>query len=110
MRSTSRMERIKLSKEEKLVFLHVAKYENKQPRNITLVMFHYCLATLKEKGLVDFRANYEVILEAGLTVKGASYLEQNPKLKNPIDWKWIIPNLILAITAIATIIGLFIDL
>ncbi|MBR4963604.1 MAG: hypothetical protein IKY54_06880 [Muribaculaceae bacterium] len=98
------MERIKLSKEEKLVFLHVAEYGNKQPRKITLVMFHYCLSTLQEKGLIEFRANYDEVLEAELTIKGNVYLEQNPKLKNPVDWKWIILTILSSITAISTLL------
>lgn len=109
MRNTSIMERIKLTKEEKEVLLHIEKYGKKQPRNITLVMFHYCLSTLEEKGLVDFKANYDKVLEAGLTVKGAVYLEQNPKLKNPIDWKWIILTILTSITAISTLLALFKD-
>ena len=43
-----------------------------------LQMFHYSLATLQEKGLVKFLANYDEILSAELTVKGVVYMEQNP--------------------------------
>ena len=84
------MERIKLTKEEKQVFLHVAKYGDKQPKCISPATFHYCLATLQEKGLVKYKSNYNEILETGLTVKGAMYLEQYPRLRNPIDWERII--------------------
>ena len=46
-------------------------------RASVLQMFHYSLATLQEKGLVKFLANYEEILSAELTVNIA-YMEQNP--------------------------------
>ena len=84
------MERIKLTKTEKQVLLHVKRYGEQQPKAVTPVMFHYCLSTLQEKGLVDFRANYDEILLARLTIKGSAYIEQNPKLKNPVNWRIII--------------------
>ena len=46
-------------------------------RASVLQMFHYSLATLQEKGLVKFLANYEEILSAELTVKGVAYMDQN---------------------------------
>ena len=102
------MERIHLTKEEKKVFLHVNEKGEKQPRDITIVMFHYCLSTLKEKGLVDFKANYDEVIKAGLTVKGAAYMEQNPKLRNPFDWMGVITLVMSVITAIATTLALFV--
>ncbi len=102
------MERIKLTKTEKRVLLHGQENGEKVPRNISLVMFHYCLSILQEKGLVDFKTNYDEVVRAGLTVKGSAYIEQNPKLKNPTDWKGIITLITTAITAIATTLALFI--
>lgn len=100
------MERIRLSREEKKVLRHVVKNGKKQPRGITPIMFHYCLSTLQEKGLVKFRANYDEILAAKITVKGAAYLEQNPGLKNPTDWKWIIMMAILCLNTVLVILNL----
>lgn len=102
------MERIKLTKEEKQVFLHVAEYEDKQPKCISPATFHYCLATLQEKGLVVFVSNYDKIIKAHLTIKGEAYREQNPLLKNPIDWKSIIILIATIITSIATTLALFV--
>lgn len=102
------MKRIYLTKEEKTVFLHIKDYGNAQPRNLSPVIFHYCLSTLKEKGLIDFSANYDEVRRASLTVKGAAYLEQNPKLINPVDWKGIIILILTSITAISTTLALFI--
>lgn len=91
-----------MTKTEKAVFYHVREHEEKQPRNISPQMFHYSLATLQEKGLVKFLANYEEILSAELTIKGIAYMEQNPALKNPVDWKGILSLAAAIITAIAT--------
>lgn len=102
------MEKIHLSKTEKVVFRHVAEKGGKQPRDVSPVMFQYCLSTLEEKGLVCFRANYDEVLSAELTVKGAAYAEQNPGLRNPVDWKWIVTATLSAITALATTIALFV--
>lgn len=43
-----------------------------------------------------------------LTDYGKLYLETNPRLRNPIDWKWIITTTISTIAAIASIIALFV--
>ena len=102
------MERIHLTKKEKAVLRHVKEHGEKQPRNITPTTFSYSLFTLQEKGLVTFQVNYDEILHAALTVKGKAYYEQNPSLSNPIDWKWIINTSIVAIGAMAAVLGLFI--
>ena len=102
------MERIKLTKSEKQVLLHVVKHGAEQPRNITPSMFQYCLSTLREKGLIDFIKSYSKVIDARLTNKGEAYLEQNPKLHNPIDWKGIITLIMTIIIAIATTSALFV--
>ena len=105
---SSKAMKIKLTKQEKRVLRHVAKFGKEQPRNITPIMFHFCLSTLSEKGLVEFRSNSDIILEAGLTIKACAYMESNPRLRNPIDWKWIISIILSAIVAIATTLALFV--
>ena len=102
------MERIKLTRDEKTVLLHVEKNGGKQPRNITPVMFQYSLSTLREKGLVSFRSDYEKVISAGITLKGVAYMERNPKLKNPVDWKGIVTIASVVMTAIATTLALFV--
>ena len=101
------MIRIKLTKEEKQVFLHVAKYGEKQPKCISPATFHYCLTTLQEKGLVVFVSNYDKIIKAHLTIKGEAYCEQNSLLKNPIDLERItlaIASVSLALAIVALLI------
>ena len=104
------MERIKLTKEEKQVFLHVEKYGEEQPKCISPVMFHYYLSTLQEKGMVVFVSNYDKIIKAHLTIKGEAYCEQNPLLKNPIDLERItlaIASVSLALAIVALLIVCF---
>lgn len=70
-------------------------------------MFPYCLSTLREKELIEFKTNYDEVVKAGLTIRGA-YIEQNPKLANPVGWKGIITLALTALTAIATTATLFV--
>ena len=102
------MERIKLNKDEKMVLLHLKEKGGKQPRNLSPLVFFYSLSTLQEKGLVKCRFNYDEVIDAKLSVKGKVYLEQNPKLKNPIDWKTFIIVISTAITAVATTVAIFV--
>ena len=101
------MERIRLTRDERHVFLHVNEHGEKRPMNITPVMFIYCLSTLKEKGLVDFKSDYDDAVGARLTIKGRAYIEQNPKLINPIDWKWMSVIIVTLMTLIVSTINLF---
>lgn len=102
------MERIYLTRTEKRILMHVSSNREKQPGDITPIMFRYSLATLQEKGLVQCKFNYDEVLAASLSVKGRAYLEQNPSLRNPIDWKGIITIIATTITAIATTVALFV--
>ena len=85
------------------------EYGGKQPRDTSLLVFLHSLSTLQEKQLVVFKANYDEVMSASLTVKGAAYLELNPKLKNPIDWKWIILAVLSAITAFSTAMAVYVS-
>lgn len=103
------MERIHLTKEEKVILRHIMKGEVGTPRNLSVNMNIFHLATLHEKGLVEYRANGEDAHDSRLTAKGKAYLEYNPQLSNPIDWKSIITIAAMLITAIATSLALFIS-
>lgn len=48
------------------------------------------------------------IVDVHITDYGISYIEQNPKLSNPVDWKWIVTIIITSLTAVASIIALFV--
>lgn len=104
------MERIRMTKEEKVTLLSVKEQGAKQPRNLSPMIFQYSLSTLQEKGLLRFRAdNKDEAYYAELTLKGKAYIESNPSLKNPIPWKDIVLIVLSAITAISTFIALFVS-
>ncbi len=103
------MEKIHLSKIEKQVFLRISDKEAGCPRSISATSYCYAVAVLVEKGLIEAAFNGpDEVLDASLSVKGKAYLEQNPGLNNPVDWKWIVSTILLALTATATILALFI--
>lgn len=49
--------------------------------------------------------NVEVVR---LTDKGKLYLEYNPAIHNPVDWKWVVTTAIAIIAAIAAVAALFV--
>ena len=104
----SNITRIYLDRVEKLLLININNGDFSMPRNITTNQYHHALSTLQEKGLIQFKSNYDQIEDAKTTIKGRAYIDSNPKLKNPIDWKWIITTILMAITAIATTLALFI--
>ena len=100
--------RMHLNRIEKLLLKNINNGDFSMPRNITTNQYHHALSTLQEKGLIIFKSNYDQIEDAKTTIKGRAYIDSNPKLKNPIDWKWIITTILMAITAIASTLALFI--
>lgn len=104
----SNITRIYLDSIEKLLLININNGNFSMPRNITTNQYHHALSTLQEKGLIQFKSNYDQIEDAKTTIKGRAYIDSNPKLKNPIDWKWIVTTILMAITAIATTLALFI--
>ena len=104
------MERIRLTKEEKVTLLSVKEQGARQPRNLSPMIFQYSLSTLREKGLLRFRAdNKDEAYFAELTLKGKAYIDSNPSLKNPIPWKDVALIVLSAITAVSTFIALFVS-
>lgn len=102
------MERIHLTKKERIVFRLISQGEE-CPNGFPSHTFSRCVRSLERKGLV--KGAYESgggVIDARLSPDGAIYLAENPKLTNPIDWKWIINTSIVAVGAIAAVLGLFI--
>ena len=102
------MERIRLTKEEKKVLRHVMEKGCEQPRDLSPIIFQYSLASLQEKGMVTVRFDHEKAYSAKLSMKGKAYIEDNPSLKNPVPWKDILLITLSAVTAISTMLALFI--
>lgn len=98
------MEGIKLSKNEKKVLLLVASGGD-CPDSFPAHVFAGCVRTLERKGLVK-----GAYIEGGgvetvkLTYLGKDCLIENPRLHNPLDWKWIITTAIWITALIATVV------
>ena len=99
------MERIKLSKGEKWVLRALSN----QGFDALSEFDSAAVRSLDNKGLVRGAYTEGGGMEAArLTTMGKEYLRDNPKLRNPVDWKWVITTIFLAITAIATVATLFV--
>lgn len=102
------MERIKLSKAEKIV-LRLAALGKECPGNFSRHIFIGCNRSLVRKGLVRAAFIEGGDIEASdLTPEGRCLFAENPQLRNPVDWKWIIATGIAIVGAITGIIALFI--
>ena len=90
------MERIKLSKGEKRVLRTLSGLGYDALGEFDTA----AIRSLDRHGLVQGAyIEGHGVEDARLTTMGKAYLMDNPKLRNPIDWKWIAP-----IAAVAAII------
>lgn len=103
------MERIRLTQTEKKCLKLLNKHGVESLDTIARSQAYRVLRSLEQKDLVKVAwiegEDYEAVR---LSRSGKSYLIENPKLLNPIDWKWIILTIITAIGAITGIVALFI--
>lgn len=98
------MERIKLSKNEKKV-LRLINTGSDCPSGFSIAIYSSCVRSLERHGLAKGAYIEGGDCEAArLTPDGRCYLAENPKLRNPIDWKWIIATIIAIVGVITTII------
>lgn len=69
------------------------------------------LSSLERKGLVKCawveasKKHGRMAEDAYVTDEGKELILSNPTLKNPVDWKWVIATVLLAITAIGTVVA-----
>lgn len=94
-----------LSKNEKKVLLLLNKHGGDALDTMPRSVVRRALRSLESQALVQVAwiegGDYEAVR---LTRDGKDYLIENPKLRNPINWKWVIGILISAATLIATIV------
>ena len=103
------MKRIKLSKSAKQVFRLVIQGERTCPDYIFPSEFSRGAKELGQKGLLYLHEEESGEVQAvSLTDSGRLYVDMNPNLYNPIDWKWIIPTVLASITTITTLLLLFV--
>lgn len=103
------MERIRLSNNEKIV-LRLVSSGRDCPDSFPSYVFAGYVRSLERKGLAQGAYVEGGGVEAArLTPDGRLYLAENPKLRNPIDWRWIITTVIAVVAAGAAIAALFIS-
>lgn len=103
------MKRIELSKDAKRVFRLALCGQRTCPDHIFPSQFSKGARELYQKGLLYIHEEEGgEVLVISITDSGRLYVEINPKLHNPIDWKWIITTTLLAITAVTGIVALFV--
>lgn len=100
--------RIKLTKQEKQIMKRLQQGVADKPENMSDAMFRWSVTNLSNHLLISVLYFENSIPKWEFTLKGKAYLESNPRLRNPIDWKWIISIILSAIVAIATTLALFV--
>ena len=100
------MDKIKLSKSAKQALLNISLDVAYLPRGMDEATFSTAVSELEDHGLVMVAwESGHVVYAAELTDKGTSYLESNPTLRNPVDWKWIITTAIALVAAVAALVA-----
>lgn len=104
------MKSIVLSKREREALRLVAAGAGHCPSAYPADVFNASVRSLDRLGLVE--ALYEEgggVADSRLSDDGRLYLATNPRLRNPVDWRWIATAAISLIAAIAAIAALFIS-
>lgn len=98
MLNFARMERIKLSKDEKKVLRHLQNGWQGYPSNMDSCPYSCVVTSLVAKKLVRARfCEGHIGNAAKLTNYGIAYLTENPHLWNPVDW-----NVVIAVGSVVT--------
>ena len=103
------MKRIRLTRREKEV-LRLLHNGCGCPDSYPFRIFAACIAELERKGLAKGAwASGHKLVSARISSFGMEYISINPRLRNPIDWKWIITTAIALEAAIAATAALFVS-
>ena len=73
------MERIRLTKEEKVLFRRFSRKDISIPEDMSEGAFNYAATGLEDKELIYTEWKLTTLSHAGLTPKGSAYLSLNPK-------------------------------
>lgn len=101
------MERIKFSKDEKQLLLHISRRPNSLPDGISKARINMAGYRLHDLDLIYMDKDFYGITSAKLSPKGKSYMELNPKLLNPFPWDTIMKAATI-IAAVAATAALFV--
>lgn len=103
------MQRIALSRQEKQVLRNTAIGYPYLPKGLSGEQYTDAVISLTEKRLIRSTINYDEVVSASLTTKGKSYMQNNPHLRNPVNWT-VLTAVSTAITALAAVATLAIHL
>lgn len=103
------MERINLSKNEKVVLRLIASKQRCCPAEYPLHKFAIAVRLLESKGLVKvMRQEGGEIVDTRLTEQGVVYMAENPRLINSINWS-AVATIVSMVSAVVSIIAMFIS-
>lgn len=104
------MDRIKLSNTEKRILKSLFLYGCDSILDFAFNDSIMALTRLEQIGFVKVAwIDGGLFDDVALTNVGKSYVRNNPNLRNPVEWKWVVTTAIAVITAIASITTLFIS-
>ena len=102
------MGKIHLTKHEKEV-LRLIQSLGGCPETYPYDVFAACVRSLQRKGFVrGFWSEEKGLVTVVVTDEGMLYMAENPTLRNPVDWKWIITTAIALASVIIAAIALFV--
>lgn len=103
------MGRVRLSKDERRVLRMVAAGQCACPAAFPRHAFNAAVRSLERAGLV--RAAYAEggeVVEVKLTSEARQYLAENPGLRNPVDWRWVVTSAISLLSAAIGVIAMLV--
>lgn len=103
------MERVRLSKDGKRVLRMVAAGQCACPAVFPRHAFNAAVRSFDRIGLV--RAMYAEggeVVDAKPTPEARQYLAENPGLRNPVDWRWVVTSAIGILGLAASVIALLV--
>ena len=101
------MKKIRLSSKEKQVLRMLINSRNKELENKPNNKIIYAIDLLEKKGLINvIRLTDGTIWNIKISNVGKSYIKGNPKLINPINWKYIFEIIALIISLISLLLML----
>lgn len=100
---------IYLEKDEKILLRHLVRGSNgRKPAMLTSSQYYIAAYGLKTKGLVSFdETEDDPFFGMRPTDFALNYMDINPALRNPVNWKDWVVVICAVITALSTFVALF---
>lgn len=103
------MKRIRLSKDEKRVLRLIAAGQCTCPAAFPRHVFNAVVRSLDHIGFVHaMYAEGGEVVEVKPTPEARQYLAENPGLRNPVDWRWVVTSAISLLSAAIGVIAMLV--